>query len=62
VVLDALGRRVRMIRTGVEPEGEHEVAWDGDDDQGRRCRPGVYFTVLEAGSTSSARKVVRLGP
>lgn len=62
VVLDALGRRVRMIHTGVEPEGDHWVVWDGNDDQGRRCPPGVYFTVLEARNESSARKVVRLGP
>jgi hypothetical protein len=62
VLLDALGRRVRMIRSGVESEGDHEVSWDGSDDRGGRCEPGVYFGVLESEGTSSARKIVRLGP
>jgi len=62
VMLDALGRRVRMVRSGMELEGVHEVTWDGTDDHGRRCPPGVYFGVLEAESTTSARKIVRLAP
>ncbi|HET9325170.1 MAG TPA: metallophosphoesterase [Candidatus Eisenbacteria bacterium] len=62
VMLDALGRRVRVIHSGVQPEGEHEVSWAGEDDQGRTCPAGVYFAVLDAESATSARKIVRLGP
>jgi hypothetical protein len=61
VVLDALGRRVRMVRSAVEPAGEHEVVWSGDDDAGAGCPPGVYFAVLDADGRATARKLVHLG-
>jgi tetratricopeptide (TPR) repeat protein len=61
-VLDALGRRVRVVEAESREAGDHELAWDGRDDGGRTCPQGVYFAVLEAGTRTWARKVVRLGP
>jgi Calcineurin-like phosphoesterase/Purple acid Phosphatase, N-terminal domain/FlgD Ig-like domain len=61
VMLDAVGRRVRMVRSIEESAGEHEVVWSGEDDAGRICAAGVYFAVLEAEGRSSARKIVHLG-
>ena len=62
VILDALGRRVRTVRSGEEPAGDREAAWDGVDERGHVTAPGVYFAVLEAGGHTWARKLVGLAP
>lgn len=60
VIVDVLGRRVRMIRSGPAPAGRQHDTWDGRDDRGRQSPAGVYFAVLEAGGRQWARRVVRL--
>ena len=41
-ILDVNGRLVRtLVRESVGP-GDHEIAWDGLDDAGRRLAPGAY--------------------
>jgi len=62
VMLDAVGRRVRAMPAREEAAGDHQMTWDGRDDDGRPCAAGIYFAVLEAGERTWARKVVRLGP
>lgn len=57
VVADAAGRRVRTLRTGTFARGEHAIGWDGRDDAGRACRPGVYVARL---ALSDRAQVVRL--
>ncbi len=42
-VLDAQGRRVRMLHTGLLNAGDHEFRWDGNDDGGRAVASGVYM-------------------
>ncbi len=42
-VIDIVGRRVRRLQHGRLDAGEHEVRWDGRDDEGARIAPGVYF-------------------
>ncbi len=41
-LFDARGRLVRTAFDGAVAAGEHAVAWDGRDDQGRRAPSGVY--------------------
>jgi len=45
-VLDAQGRRVRVLARGHFQPGIHEKSWDGLDDRGRPSSSGVYFVQL----------------
>jgi flagellar hook assembly protein FlgD len=59
-VFDAGGRRVATVFSGFQPQGQHQAAWDGRDDDGRAVGAGVYFYRLWAGNTVLSRKMVRL--
>jgi outer membrane protein assembly factor BamB len=55
-VFDLRGRRVRVLQDGYADAGNHEVGWQGDDEQGRSLPSGVYFLKLEsARGIASAR-------
>ncbi|MFH1681290.1 MAG: FlgD immunoglobulin-like domain containing protein, partial [Candidatus Eisenbacteria bacterium] len=56
-VLNAEGREVLTLRSGVLPKGSHAASWDGRDSSGRRVPPGVYLYRLEAGSWSAERRM-----
>ena len=64
VVFDIQGKHVRYLRDEVMDAGEHSVAWDLRDDQGREVPRGVYFLKAWAlGMVTRARLIVldRLG-
>lgn len=48
-VFDPSGRKVRTLLAGRLEPGPVEVAWQGDDDRGRRVGAGLYFWSLAAG-------------
>jgi len=56
-VVDAAGRRVRRLATGARGAGRHDIAWDGNDESGRRAPAGLYFAILDA---AGERRVARL--
>ena len=59
VVFDVQGKHVRSLRDQVMDAGEHSVAWDLRDDQGREAPRGVYFLKAWAlGMVTRARLVV----
>ncbi|MBM4130647.1 hypothetical protein FJ250_06410 [bacterium] len=47
-VFDLSGRRLRTLVQGEVGAGDHRVAWDGTDAEGRRLSAGVYLYRLEA--------------
>lgn len=58
-IFDVSGRLVRTLLDEPRGEGEHIVAWNGQDAEGRAVASGVYFYRLEAaGSTQSKRMVL----
>ena len=59
-LLDAAGRRVRLLDESFREAGAHEIAWDGRDRRGRRCASGVYFARLTVPGYSASEKVVLL--
>lgn len=56
-VLDAAGRSVRVLVNETMAAGAHEVRWNGTDDSGRAVPSGVYFSLIEAGGESTARRM-----
>jgi len=54
------GRRVRSLLSERRDAGVHRVSWTGDDDQGRRVAPGVYYASLTAGGRRFTKMIVHL--
>ena len=48
---DVQGRLVRELVRGDRPAGTHDVTWDGTNSRGTPCASGVYFALLQSGST-----------
>jgi hypothetical protein len=59
-VYDAAGRRVRTLRDGPHPSGDHAAEWDLLDDGGDRVAAGVYFWRVASGEAELTEKVVVL--
>jgi hypothetical protein len=59
-VFDVTGRLVATLIDETRQAGEQGILWEGADRYGRRVPAGVYFARIEAGSWSSAGKIVRL--
>lgn len=58
-VLDAAGRRVASLASGVRA-GEVTLAWDGRDARGREAAGGVYFLRVRAAGAVETRRFVRV--
>jgi hypothetical protein len=58
VIYDSAGRHIRTLLDGVRAKGNHELVWDGRDDQGQPVASGIYLSRLRTGSTDQARKMV----
>jgi hypothetical protein len=55
------GRVVKVLFEGEAVDGVHEVSWDGRDDLGNECAPGIYVARLVAGAGETAgTKLVKL--
>jgi len=59
-IYDIGGRRVRALASGVQPEGEHAIAWDLRDESGRAVGAGIYFVRLEVEDGVFTRTLVTL--
>ncbi|MEZ4647532.1 MAG: FlgD immunoglobulin-like domain containing protein [Candidatus Eisenbacteria bacterium] len=59
VLVDAAGRKVRTLVSGVLAAGPHGVSWDGNDDAGIAAPAGVYFARMRSAAGESEAKIVR---
>jgi hypothetical protein len=59
-VYDVAGRRVATLLSGTMTAGDHHLAWNGTDSNGRRVAPGVYVYRLETPEANLSRKMVML--
>lgn len=59
-ILDAAGRLIRRVVTGVGSGAEVTCHWDGHDSAGRPAAAGVYFARLEAGGASRVARLIRV--
>lgn len=49
-IFDVRGRKIRTLASESYPGGDHEITWDGCDDNGRTQPSGVYFARLGLGN------------
>jgi flagellar hook assembly protein FlgD len=59
-IFDAAGRRVRTIRCGPTSGGSHEARWDGRDESGAECGPGIYFARLPEAEAARTVRLLRV--
>ncbi|MFH1978528.1 MAG: T9SS type A sorting domain-containing protein [Candidatus Aenigmatarchaeota archaeon] len=59
-VFDILGRNVATLVNGSQPEGTHQVSWDGTDRYGKAVASGMYFYRLQTASLTESKKMTLL--
>jgi hypothetical protein len=59
-IFDVGGRRVRVLASGVQPAGLHEVVWDGTGNGGEVLPAGVYWSQLETSGYRTNKRLVVL--
>jgi hypothetical protein len=57
VVYSVDGRQVKSVVNVTQPAGYHSIVWDGRDDAGQFCGPGVYFCHVRAGPLRKSTKL-----
>lgn len=60
-IYDLRGRLVRQLFKGRSGVGELMHKWDGTSDNGKAVPDGVYLIRVQSGTSSSTRKVVKIG-
>jgi hypothetical protein len=61
VLFDVGGRRIRTLANRMFEGGkEHELQWDGTDDEGHAVAAGVYFYQLHSPTFTSRKKLTVL--
>jgi|GEM_PF-711679 len=59
-ILNVMGREVRSLLNEHRAAGNHQISWDGIDNQGNEAGTGVYLCVFQAGPFFESRKVLVL--
>jgi hypothetical protein len=60
-IYDAGGRLVKVLRDGNHRPGAYEALWDGENAEGLKCSPGVYYANLKTDrGKSQTQKLVLL--
>jgi FlgD Ig-like domain len=59
-ILDSGSRRVRRLDVGAMSAGTQDIVWDGKNDTGRMCAPGVYRGWVISGSERQSIRLVRV--
>jgi hypothetical protein len=60
VVYNLLGREVQTLVDEEKSAGNHEIRWDGTDDNGNDVPSGVYFYALKSDGQSVSEKMLLL--
>ena len=59
-IYNILGQPLRQVWKGPLPAGEHELTWDGQDEQSQPVAAGVYVYRLQVDEQTSTRKMVKI--
>jgi hypothetical protein len=59
-IFSAAGELVRVLETGTQPPGPHQVMWDGKDELGRPVGRGTWFCRMTAGGYQAVSKLTTI--
>ena len=57
-VYNIKGQLIKTLTNQPFNSGEHDVTWDGKDDQGRSVSPGLYFYKIKSGKFCTSGKMI----
>ncbi len=57
-IYNAKGQLVKVLVNEAKASGEHEIVWNGTDDQGHSVASGVYLYKIQAGKYSNTKKMM----
>ncbi|MGH1363165.1 MAG: FG-GAP-like repeat-containing protein [Calditrichia bacterium] len=57
-IYNALGMRVKTVRSGLQLSGQHKLFWNGRNDAGESVASGVYYYHLQAGKNVRSAKMI----
>ncbi|MDI6840374.1 MAG: T9SS type A sorting domain-containing protein [bacterium] len=60
VIYDVTGKLIRILSDNFETNGLHNIRWDGQNSDGIESPPGIYFSVLNGGSSSQTHKMLKI--
>ncbi len=52
------GQKVKTLVSEIQPSGEHQIVWNGHDQQGKAVSSGIYFYKLSSNDKSITRKMM----
>jgi len=59
-VYDIAGDRVKLLKNKNEASGVHLVTWNGKNQKGQNCIPGLYYVLINIGKKRYIKKVLIL--
>lgn len=59
-IYDITGKLVRLLASGVQAAGEHQIKWEGNDNAGRMVASGVYLYEIRYRGFVHSRKLMLL--
>lgn len=59
-IFNQKGQLVKTLLNSSMPAGNHQLTWNGTDEQGAQVGSGVYFYRMKSGKYSSTRKMVMM--
>ncbi len=54
------GQKVKQLIKDQLPAGQHEIIWNGKDDNGKQAASGIYFYKMKSGDYQNSRKMLLL--
>jgi L-ascorbate metabolism protein UlaG (beta-lactamase superfamily) len=57
-IYNVLGKEIRTLGNGDQPQGDHRVFWDGRDERGQPVTSGVYLYKIEVAGFVQVKKMV----
>ncbi len=58
IVYNVQGRRVRTLVNEIKKAGQHEIIWDGRDDNNAPVGSGIYLNRVQMGKSSFTKKMI----
>jgi len=59
-VYNLSGQKIRILHSGFQLEGEHQIHWDGTNESGQQVDPGIYLCILKTDSGIVTHKLTRV--
>lgn len=59
-LFDMAGDRVKVLKNRIESAGAHLVTWNGKNQKGQNCIPGLYYVLIKIGKKRYVKKVLIL--